>query len=329
MSALLVVLLSYFIAVFWPLEWRLPRQMRNGVERSAGGPALFDKPGLLRSYGSTEWLSNIIRGAPMHIHLKLVPNAPHPRFAGRILAFTIGSSGRLLTIDRDQDALLVRLRGPGTNRDGNPPLRFRHVFEDGCPIAIDLRLVGARLSIAVDGASLVDRTLRYDPRHNWVDGYDVTLGAGLNVRRFFLGSIVQAEVTAGDRRVDLLEPGQLSRPNRMFFLSREPRLTVFEDLDIKDAIQNVLGFIPLGMIAAIWPGATVFSVLATGLAVTGAIEFTQLTVPGRVPSIDDILANTAGAALGWLLVLLLRLMLDRRYDRSLRRTQRVIAKSEI
>ena len=226
------------------------------------------------------------------------------------MAFTTGSFGRLLTIDRDHRDLVIHLRGPDTDDNGNPPLRVADVFELGRMTTIDLHLIDRQLTVAVDGVDRLGFPFRYDPRRDWDEGYDVTLGADLNIRRFFLGKVLAAVVTVGSRRIDLLKPLVLSRPRRMFFLSREPRLTVVLDFDRKDAVQNVIGFIPLGVIAAIWPGATVFSVLATGMAVSGTIEFTQLSVPGRVPSVDDILTNTTGALVGWLLVFLLRLALD-------------------
>ena len=96
---------------------------------------------------------------------------------------------------------------------------------------------------------------------------------------------------------------------------------MLEDLGTADAWQNVAGFVPLGMVAAIWPGATIFSVLATGLAVSGSIEFIQLTVPGRVPSVDDVITNVTGALLGWLAIFLLRKALDARGARSVLRAR--------
>ncbi|WP_027132673.1 VanZ family protein [Geminicoccus roseus] len=309
-TALLVVLASYFVAVFWPLHWRLPKQQLNQVEIAADGHALFAKPGLLRSYQPPGWLDDVVQGLPLRVHLEVVPAPPHPRFIGRMFGLSGGANGRLLSLDREGPALLVHLRGKGTNHEGAPPIRVPNVFTDGVPVTIDLELLGPRLTVAIDGRQVINRTYPYDPRRRWNGTYQAVVGSDLNIRRYFLGEILKAEVQAGSRQVDLLAPGVLDRPPRMWFLHREPRLTMLEDLGTADAWQNVLGFVPLGMVAAIWPGATVFSVLATGLAVSGTIEFTQLTVPGRVPSVDDIITNVTGALLGWLVIFLLRLALD-------------------
>lgn len=314
-SALIFVLFSYFIAVFWPLHWKLPKQVRNQVEIAQDGHARFAQPGILRTYGPPDWLGDVVRGAPLRIHLQVVPAEPHPRFLGRLFALTIGSRGRLLTIDRDGSSLLIHLRGKGTNHDGAPPLRAQGIFHPGQAVAIDLALVGSRLTVLVDGKQVIRRDYPWDPRKRWNDSYRLTLGSDLNVRRYFLGEITRAEVTVNERSYDLLAPGLLSRPSRMFFLHREPRLNILQDLRTMDAYQNVAGFIPLGMVAALWPGATIFSVLATGLAVSGTIEFVQLTVPGRVPSVDDIVTNVTGAFLGWLVIALLRRLLDFTWDR--------------
>jgi hypothetical protein len=309
-AALVVVLVSYFVAVFWPLHWQLPRQVRNQVEVAADGHAIFAEPGLLRSYGGPDWLREVVAGAPLAVHLEATPADPHPRFLGRLFALTHGSQGRLLTIDRNRDDLLIHLRARGTSLDGGPPIRVQDVFDTGVPVAIELELVGPRLTVAVDGETVIERDYPRDPRRRWVSSYDVALGSDLNVRRYFLGEITRAEVVVDGRTIDLLQPGELTRPSRIFFLSREPRLNLFQDLRTVDAYQNVAGFVPLGMVAAIWPGATIFSVLATGLGVSGMIEFTQLTVPGRVPSVDDIVTNVSGAGLGWLAIFLLRQLLD-------------------
>jgi hypothetical protein len=309
-TALAVVLASYFVAVFWPLHWRLPKQQLNQVEVAADGHALFARPGLLRSYQPPGWLDEVVQGAPLRVHLEALPGEPHPRFVGRLFGLSGGANGRLLSIDRDGPTLLVHLRGKGTNNDGAPPIRVRDVFATGVPVTIDLALVGPRLTVEVDGRQVVGKTYGYDPRRRWTDNYQVVVGSDLNLRRYFLGEILRAEVQAGERSTDLLAPGVLTAPHRMWFLHREPRLGVLEDLGTADAWQNVAGFVPLGMVAAIWPGATIFSVLATGLAVSGSIEFIQLTVPGRVPSVDDIITNVTGALLGWVAIFLLRRALD-------------------
>lgn len=72
---------------------------------------------------------------------------------------------------------------------------------------------------------------------------------------------------------------------------------------------NIALFVPFGMlvplIAPLWHP---WLVIASGLAVSCLIEFTQTALPSRYPTVSDLLANTLGTALGVaLLALVMRL----------------------
>ncbi len=74
-------------------------------------------------------------------------------------------------------------------------------------------------------------------------------------------------------------------------------------------IGNVLAFVPLGFLAPIvdrrWASAV--RVLALGLLVSGAVELAQLGwdlivgMPWRSADVDDVIVNTAGAFVGYVL----------------------------
>ncbi|MHB1225417.1 MAG: VanZ family protein, partial [Gemmatimonadaceae bacterium] len=68
-----------------------------------------------------------------------------------------------------------------------------------------------------------------------------------------------------------------------------------------DVIRNLLLFLPLGVAGALlgwrWPRA-----LAAGFALSLTVESLQLlVVPGRDPSLSDLLTNTVGTAVGFAL----------------------------
>jgi hypothetical protein len=70
---------------------------------------------------------------------------------------------------------------------------------------------------------------------------------------------------------------------------------------LADLISNWILFVPLGMLAAWrWSG---LAAVAVSLAVTLGIEGLQHILPGRVPSVQDILMNTLGGATGAWIVL--------------------------
>ena len=73
------------------------------------------------------------------------------------------------------------------------------------------------------------------------------------------------------------------------------------DASLAELIQNLLLFIPLGVsltLARVWPGR----VVAIGALLSFTVEFLQQYIPGRDPSVGDIVCNTISTALGVLLV---------------------------
>jgi VanZ family protein len=78
---------------------------------------------------------------------------------------------------------------------------------------------------------------------------------------------------------------------------------------VRDVLINVMIYIPLGFAAAMLfiekrlrPFAPVFAI-ALACFVSTAMEFTQLYIPVRDPSVADIVANTGGGALGALIAM--------------------------
>ena len=65
-------------------------------------------------------------------------------------------------------------------------------------------------------------------------------------------------------------------------------------------IGNVVLFTPLGAVLRA-RGVELREATARGLALSIAIELTQLVIPGRTTSVDDVLLNTLGVVLGYLL----------------------------
>lgn len=78
---------------------------------------------------------------------------------------------------------------------------------------------------------------------------------------------------------------------------REPAAIVLEFL------ANVALFTPLGALLVLaFPGVRWWAVLLTGFLLSVGIELVQLAIPSRVSAGSDVVANTAGTALGLLFV---------------------------
>jgi glycopeptide antibiotics resistance protein len=90
---------------------------------------------------------------------------------------------------------------------------------------------------------------------------------------------------------------------------------------LEEATRNVLLFIPFGYLlpASVRRLRGFKSAMGVGAGVSAIIELAQwLVVPGRSPSIDDVMYNTIGSAIGAALFILLTGLWRHRRDRAAR-----------
>jgi len=93
-----------------------------------------------------------------------------------------------------------------------------------------------------------------------------------------------------------------------------PFVNLFDYPEMKDILINVIGntamFIPLGIV---WPRVynrldTHWKVISAGIGASLCIEILQLPFYDRVSDIDDLLLNSSGFIMGYLLYLLAKLL---------------------
>lgn len=73
--------------------------------------------------------------------------------------------------------------------------------------------------------------------------------------------------------------------------------------NVLEFVANIALFVPFGILLALaWPRLKVWHMAALGLLTSGMIEFVQIFLPTRFSTISDLIANTAGALLGCLIV---------------------------
>src|SRR5579862_8892555 len=70
---------------------------------------------------------------------------------------------------------------------------------------------------------------------------------------------------------------------------------------VTNAVGNIILFLPLGASLCLL-GVRRRTIVLTAFCLSAAIEITQLFIPGRTTSSDDVLCNTLGAVVGLLLV---------------------------
>lgn len=85
-------------------------------------------------------------------------------------------------------------------------------------------------------------------------------------------------------------------------------LRLAPDVDF-EVVANVLMFVPLGALAALWfRGSSWFALTMAGVAASCVIEVTQFFIPGRVPDAGDVVANGIGMAIGTLVITIAHLV---------------------
>ncbi|MEQ6898750.1 VanZ family protein [Microbacterium sp. KR10-403] len=99
--------------------------------------------------------------------------------------------------------------------------------------------------------------------------------------------------------------------DRLLAWFAEHASTAWITFDRVEFAANVAMFVPLGILAVLWFGVRGWwSAPVLGALVSTAIESTQaLLLSTRVPDVRDIVANTLGAVIGMLLMLLLAFLL--------------------
>jgi glycopeptide antibiotics resistance protein len=77
-------------------------------------------------------------------------------------------------------------------------------------------------------------------------------------------------------------------------------------------LANVILYMPFGFLGVLgWPDHAL-RVVAAGLGISLLVEISHFTITERVASTDDVLLNTAGLLLGWVLGLVAGKVLARR-----------------
>jgi VanZ like family len=314
------------LSPFHPLHWGFPTNVANGAELPADGGILFPTPGIVRSVSAPDWVAAAMRSQRLEVNLRVRSFSTEQSGPARIFTLSADPHFRNLTIAQQGENLILRLRTPGTNLNGTrgydqPVAELPGVF--GTPdawVEIHLAIEPGRLQIwAVTPASGhrvgVEAPLAAEPLRDWDPTYRLALGGELTNERSWLGEIQQALVRTDGNAIDYAAPdarGTLEASPARFWYARQYFTVVpFSDFELEDALINVVGYVPLGLLFGVWGwlwgGArgrlrrAVALVLAVA-AVSATLEVLQFAIPFRHPSSTDLVLNTLGGAIGLLLV---------------------------
>jgi hypothetical protein len=280
-ALILAAAIAIYAAVFlYPLHWSPPHQVKNRAERTERGWR-FPGPGLVRSRAPAEY-----PGGRFQVTLRVRSARPRQNGPARIFTISEDASLRNLTLGQEGSDLVLRARAPGTSPNGTPQQYVSGVFANRDWHTIHLAVYGDTVDLYVDGALRLRNAYDGPVTATWDRSYRMALGNELTGRRPWLGEV---EWTA-----------PMERPRRYWSLVHAPRWVPFEYVETEDLLLNVLGFVPFGVLLAVfgWPVAPAL-LLSAGLS--AGIEFMQLGLANRYASTTDVLLNVSGALLGFLL----------------------------
>ena len=301
--AIAAVLIPILVATLYPFEW-VPPRTHNAAAYQRGGGLEFPDMGIARTAGPPPWLAEAIKTHKLEIALDVDAVSDHQQSPARILSLSQDIHHRNLTIDQQSRDLSIRLRTPDADESGMPPITIPGVFGQPGWVEIRLRIEPGRLMIWINGEVRINHELPEAPLKTWNSSYQLALGNEFTGDQSWLGKIGRALVTTGGTRVDYAVPGALEVPVHYWFFQRRFNFVPLQ-ASRRDYLNNLLLFIPLGFVLGLvarrngWKSNCKIIVFASSISTI--IEVLQLGIPGRYPSLNDILFNTGGSILGLVL----------------------------
>jgi hypothetical protein len=307
-SALAVLLAIYAVLSLEPFDWRFPGRVANGAVALADGWS-FPTAGIVIADPPLDRFAAAVETETLDVALEVRPRAAGQTGPARILTISQDAYRRNLTLAQDGDDLVLRLRSEDTDRngtrDGRPVARLGDVLAAGEWVAIEVGLRPGRLTIAIDGVPQLSAALPSAVMATWDPSFSLVLGNEMTCNRPWLGDIRNAMITGPDGATSYAGLGQVDRPAACWTTLHPPKLVPLVPLDLIDTLRNTMMYVPLGCLLGLMVrsrnrrtfGALVLAI--AGISLT--FEAMQLLVPSRFPSIDDLIFNTLGGALGvWL-----------------------------
>lgn len=315
-KALTAALLAiYLCAGLYPFHWQWPsREVVNAAQYTSEPLLSFAAPGIAYTVDAPPWLAAAIAARALEISLQLRSTGEATGRTTRILAISASQLARNFTLDqRDRDLVL---RAPVILQAASQAhyLTVPDVFAAPGWHALRITLSADHVRVDVDGRSRLQEPVPADWFASWSTDYRLALGNEFNFNRAWLGEIRQLVIATPGQTVDYLQPGRLTVPARYSHWRHYRQLYSFFFADensvsraaVMDWAINVLGFIPCGFwILCLSRGKRSLLIASIGSAgLSLSIECLQFFLADRSTSIDDLVLNTLGGALGaWLALL--------------------------
>lgn len=300
----LVVLLGLVVLLaaiaYFPFDWDPPRTVSNSATITSNGVLRLGDMNDARTPGTPSWLQEVRVAGVVQIELDV-----NPRLSQLASVMMLASNfwDTDFAIGQNRSTLLVWLRRPGSDENGDPPFAVGEVFKPGRWTRLNVALARNAIIVKVDGITRLAEPIAVDSPRVWTAS-EIVLGNEVHAGRSWRGEIRQAEVRTPDQTVDYLKPGALVIPKHFFYLPDHvlpfPPPSLAQWLIV---LLHLLSFVPVGFVMAFVrrplvrpaPVALGAALLALLLA-AGTFLF-----HGRHTAVIYVVVDVIGALLGALL----------------------------
>ena len=299
--ALLGVILLLIVVSYYPFAWDPPRTVHNQVTRNADGSLQFGRMNNARTPGTPAWVEAVRSSGTVQIRLEFVPDSLHESASIMMLASDFFTTDFALV--QDGSDLLMYLRRPMSDANGDPPFAVDDVLRPKRRNSIDVVMRHDSLRIAVDGQTRLTEQIPVDSAGTWGQGR-IALGDEVNGGNPWQGTIYLAQVRTAGHVVDYVRPGALSIPENYFYfpdhvLPFPPK----GEQQWLDVFLDMMSFVPVGFLL-VWTRRPPIRVLpATALAAVLAVTLAagKTLFHGRHISVAASVMEICGGFLGALL----------------------------
>ena len=300
LAALCGVVLLLIVTAYYPFRWDPPRVVRNDVTRGVAGALRFGEMNEARTPGTPGWLADARRSGDLRIQVEVDPRPSQQQSPASIMMLASDFWHTDFAIGQNHSDVLVWLRRPGSDANGNPPFAVSGALQPGRWNRVDVTLHGQSIGIDVNGTRRLTHQLPADYLRDWGSG-QVALGGEVHGGGSWQGRIRQAEVRTPSQAVDYTRAGALSIPAHYLYLP--DHVAPFPPLGRGDWVAlplHFLSFIPVGFLIVWARRPPVRPVPATLLAAVFAVVLAagKFLFHGRHTEAADIVVQTAGALLG-------------------------------
>ena len=308
LRALLAVAIGVYVFVsLYPFELELPRTVPNDATWVVDNSIVFKRPGVLKSRTHSALLAEAVNRRELKLSLHLKPALSEQFGPARILSSSLNIYHRNLTIAQDGHALVICVRTTRTNENGRlggePIAIIADVFEVGTWVEINVEIDRRNLLVTIDGQTRWAETLPGEPFVTWDRDFRWFVGNEGTLNRPWLGVIKRIEWQSSDILTNILTPAHFEAPPNYLFVPNFPKLIPFRDFSERDAIENVIMYVPIGLLFGVFYllrfGARgIAKAIGLSFVLSLSMESAQFFISVRNTSVDDLLFNTLGGASG-------------------------------